>query len=130
MKILIFILATIATSSSLLAIDECPVKFGDENYSAKVSTLALEAHTCHEASEIVSACSLGSSIDIFLVGSAIERCERDMTTISKTDKTSYDYLNQRCDDKYASMEGSMYRSANAFCRLAATRFFHNLLIVE
>lgn len=129
MKTLIFILLITSFSSSLFAL-ECPITFGDENYSEKVSSLTLEAKSCWEASEIVSACSLGSSIDVFLVGSAIERCERDMTALSKADKASYSYLNQRCDDKYASMQGSMYRSANAFCRLSATKFFNNILTEE
>ena len=115
-------------SFSAQAVEECPVQFGNSDYIEKVAELATNSSSCYEASEIVTACALGASGDVFTVGAAIARCEKDLPTMSAADKKTYDYLNEKCSDKYSSMSGSMYRSMNVFCHLSVSKLFTDLLV--
>lgn len=119
---LIAILFSFSISSYAL---ECPTNDLD-----KVAQLAMKASSCYEASEIVNACALGASGDVFTVSAAIARCEKDIPTMSKKDAQTYSYLNQKCNDKYESMSGTLYMSMNAFCHLSVTRLFVELLSKE
>lgn len=129
MKTLIVALFTVIFSNTLMAM-ECPITMENNNYLETVAQLAADASSCYEASEIVTACALGASGDVYTVSSAIGRCEKDLVKISKEDKKSLEYLKRRCNEKYSSMEGTLYRSANAFCQLSATLFYSNLLVEE
>ncbi len=50
--------------------------------------------------------------------------------MSKKDEQTMVYLKNKCNEKYDSMDGSMYRSANAFCHLSIVELFVNLLSKE
>lgn len=109
---------------------ECPVKFETDNYLEKVAELALNADNCYEASEIVNACALGASGDVYTVGAAINRCERDFPVMTPKDTETYLYLKNKCNEKYDGMDGTLYRSMNAFCHLSVTELFYSLLSRE
>ncbi|MGZ3807860.1 MAG: hypothetical protein ACXVCE_07225, partial [Bacteriovorax sp.] len=89
-----------------------------------------QSASCYEASEVASACALGASGDVYTVGAAVARCEKDMPKMSEKDAATYSYLNEKCNDKYASMEGTLYMSMNAFCHLSVTKLFDELLSKE
>lgn len=123
-------LTIILFSFSAFSMDKCPVDFGKEDYLEKVADLAINSSSCWEASEIVNACALGASGDVYTVGAAIARCNKDIPVMSEKDETTFSYLNTKCNDKYDSMEGTMYRSMNAFCHLSVSSLFVDLLSRE
>jgi hypothetical protein len=76
-----------------------------------------KAPTCAVAIELFSACSVGASSDVRIGGTALARCERDfLTRLNTAQKRSYQAEQQRCERKYSRREGTMYRSAEVFCR--------------
>lgn len=131
-KALTFTLLSVSlfTSFSANALDACPVEFGNDNYLEKVAELATNAGSCWEASEVVEACALGASGDVFTVGAAIGRCEKDIPAMSRKDKKNYSYLKEKCNAKYDKMDGTMYRSMNAFCHLSVAKLYVDLLSTE
>jgi hypothetical protein len=75
-----------------------------------------KAPTCSAALELFGACAVGASSDVRLGGTVIERCERDfLTRLNKAQKRYYQAAQKRCERQYSRREGSMYRSAEAFC---------------
>ncbi|MBC7538955.1 MAG: hypothetical protein H7281_09045 [Bacteriovorax sp.] len=130
MKSTILTLTFVLFSFSAHALDNCPIEFGTEDYLGKVADIATNATSCYEASEVVSACALGASGDVYTVSAAIERCSKDIPEMSTKDTETYNYLGSKCNGKYDSMEGSMYRSMNAFCHLSVTKLFVDLLSKE
>jgi len=125
---LTFVLLSLSLSAH--ALDQCPVEFGSEDYLDKVAQLATNSSSCYEASEVVSACALGASGDVIMVAAALNRCERDMPVMSEKDQQTISYLKTKCNDKYDSMDGSMYRSMKAFCHLSVTTLYVDLLSTE
>lgn len=123
-------LVVVLFSLSTHAYENCPVEFGKDDFLEKVATLATEANSCWEASEIVSACAISASGDVYTVGAAIARCNKDIPAMSKKDQETYSYLKNKCNEKYDSMEGTMYRSMNAFCHLSVSKLFVDLLSRE
>jgi hypothetical protein len=82
----------------------------------KISQDVDKAPSCSAALELFSACALGGSSDVRLGGSVVERCERDfLSALSKAQKRAYQAEQKRCARKYSRQEGTMYRSATAFC---------------
>ena len=67
-------------SISAHALDQCPVEFGNDDYLGKVGELATNATSCYEATEIVSACALGASGDVYTVSAANDRCSSARAT--------------------------------------------------
>lgn len=130
MKISVLALLSLLFSFSANSLENCPVEFGTDNYLEQVAELAAKAENCYQASEVVGACALGASGDVYTVGSAITRCERDIPTMSKKDTETFNYLKTKCNEKYDSMEGTLYRSMNAFCHLSVTKLFVDLLSIE
>ena len=124
------ILSLVLFSSVASALDNCPVEFGNEDYLEKVAETITASDSCWAASEVANACALGASGDVYTVGAAIARCERDMPVMSKADATMYKTLNDRCTEKYSKLDGTMYLSMNAFCHLSVTRLFLDLLTHE
>ncbi len=129
MKSSLLILSFSLFSLSAFAVENCPVDFGDD-YLEKVATLATNSDSCYQARDIVNVCALGASGDVYTVGAAIRRCQRDIPAMSKKDQETYVYLEKKCNDKYASMEGTMYLSMNAFCHLSVAELFVGLLSKE
>ena len=122
-------LSLLTISFSAHAIGQCPVEMGD-NYLEKVAKLATNATSCYDASAVVEACALGASGDGFTVSAAITRCEKDIPAKTRRESRTYKYLNKKCDDKYEGMDGTMYRSMNAFCHLSVTKLYVEILSKE
>ena len=129
MKKSFLIAALLVFGTTLHAMENCPVEL-DENYLDKVAQIITDSASCWEASEVADACALGASGDVYTVGAAIARCERDMPVMTPADSTMYQSLNDRCTEKYSKMEGTLYMSMNAFCHLDVTRLFLNILTHE
>ena len=119
-------LSAILFSVSAFSMDNCPVAVSNSNYIAKVVSLTAKTSSCEEASELATVCALGTSGDVEIVNAAIKRCEKGVV-MTKTDKSVYEYLSNKCDQKYSSQAGSMYTSFTAFCKLSVTNLFINLL---
>lgn len=130
MKKLVLLIALLALGSTVNAMDKCPVDFGANDYLEQVTQMIANSGSCWEASEIADACALGASGDIYTVGAAVARCEKDMPIMSKEDAMMYKTLNNKCTDKYSKLEGTMYMSMNAFCHLQVTRLFLDILSHE
>jgi len=122
-----FLISALILSSAAYTMEQCPVEFPSENYLENVGKLITESDSCYSASEIADACALGAGGDVYTAGQAVSRCERDMPVMSKADASMYSTLNDKCTEKYSTMEGSMYRSMEAFCHLQVTRLFLSLL---
>lgn len=106
---------------------ECPASYQDDNYEEKVETAIKATKTCYDAKALASACAMGTSMDVHIVRHADEKCsERFFKKLSKADKAMYDKLQKKCYEKYGKMEGTMYKSANAFCNLGVTELFDDL----
>lgn len=120
-------LAFFAISLSAHALEKCPVDFGQDDYLEKVADLATNASSCYEASEIVDACALGASGDVYTVGAAIDRCQKDFPVMTPEYQQNFSFLNNKCTEKYESMEGTLYLSMNAFCHLSVSKLFNELL---
>lgn len=129
-KSILLLTIALCASFSAHALDKCPVDFGNDDYLQKVSDVITNSASCYEASEVADACALGASGDVYTVGSAIARCEKDIPAMSEKDAKTYSELNQKCQDKYSSMEGTLYMSMNAFCHLSVTKLFNELLSTE
>ena len=126
-RFLSLFLALFSISISAHALEKCPIDFGNDDYLEKVALLATNSPSCYEASEIVDACALGSSGDVYTVGAAIARCEKDFPVMSTQDQQTFSYLKNKCDEKYDSMEGTLYQSMHAFCQLSVSKLFSELL---
>jgi len=129
MKTLILISA-LTLSSAAFSMQQCPVEFPSENYLENVGKIIAESDSCYSASEVANDCALGAGGDVYIAGQAIIRCEKDMPKMSKADALMYTTLNDKCSEKYSTMEGSMYRSMESFCHLQVTRLFLSLLTRE
>jgi hypothetical protein len=92
---------------------QCPHALSDFD---KISQDLDNAPTCSAALELFGACSVGAYSDVRLGGTVLGRCERDfLTRLNKAQRRSYQAEQNRCERKYGRREGSMYRSAEAFC---------------
>jgi hypothetical protein len=81
-----------------------------------------KAPTCNEALKVAESCAYGASGDTGLTNIVMEKCEADFSTkMSKAQRRAYDRGIKRCDEKYRRQEGTMYRSAAAFCRATLAR---------
>jgi hypothetical protein len=93
----------------------------------KVSKAIETAGDCYKAIEVTESCALGASGDVYTVGEAIKVCEKDFSAkLTKSNRAIYSSLNRQCGKKYEKEEGTMYRSAAAFCSLGVTRLFYQL----
>ena len=81
-----------------------------------------QAPSCAAAYKLFEDCAFGASGDVPLGDAVQEKCESGF--LSKLDagrKSAYNKQLAACDRKYAKQEGTMYRSATAFCRAGAAR---------
>ena len=106
---------------------DCPIKFGDDDYLDKVGAAIKAAKDCEDGAAIAEACALGASGDTSIAPVAERKCGLDFwTRLTAQDKRVYSALQAKCDAKYGQMEGTMYISANAFCRLKVARLYSEL----
>lgn len=100
---------------------ECPHAYGAFD---KITADMDKAPTCRAAMAIASACAMGGSSDVQLGAAVQERCERDfLPGLNKAQRRAYDADHKRCERKYRRAEGTMYRSAEAFCHAEVAEKF-------
>jgi len=100
---------------------ECPHAYGDFD---KITADMGKAPTCRAAMDIASACAMGGSSDVQLGAAVQERCERDfLAKLNPTQRRAYEADHKRCERKYMRQEGTMYRSAEAFCHAEVAERF-------
>ncbi len=122
---LVAALIVLFASNVALAI-ECPVTELSD-YQVNVVALIGAAKTCREASNLAESCAMGSSMDVATAGAAMDVCEIDFgTKLKMSEKKTYSSLLRKCNSKYEKMQGTMYMSAAAFCRLDVSQLFSNL----
>jgi hypothetical protein len=100
----------------------CPVPGEDIE---EVTKQILRKKTCAAAVKLAEACAVGSSRDVGFAGAAAGICERDFAK-KKEDAAIYKQLGARCTAKFESSDGTMYRSAEAFCRLRVAQLLSDL----
>lgn len=106
---------------------DCPVQFGNEDYLEKVGQAIDAAPSCWEASQVAESCALGASGDAYTVPVAIMKCEADFySKLDPAERATYSSFNDKCDAKYAGMDGTMYISFNAFCHLSVSKLYSEL----
>jgi hypothetical protein len=105
------VVAMAVATANAAALD-CPTHEGD-----KVLDLLDHAPTCEKSLALFEACGFGSSADVSLGDVVIRKCEGNfLTTLSKSQRQTYDREQMRCARKYRNETGTMYRSFEAFCR--------------
>lgn len=106
---------------------ECPVPFGTENYLDKVADAITATKGCEQGVAVAEACELTDSGDQVIAGAARGKCENDfLSKLSSADQQTYIGLMTKCHDKYQDMQGTMYISFEAFCRLNVARLYSEL----
>jgi len=106
---------------------DCPVKEHGPNYIDNVNRAIKAAPGCEQGAEIAEACAFGASGDLDIAPVAERKCGLDFwQKMSAADKQVYNSLQARCDAKYKGWDGTMYLSANAFCRLGVARLYSSL----
>ena len=109
-------LAVLSLSVPALAA-ECTV----EDRSTLEDVMA-QAPSCAAAYKMFEDCALGGSGDVSLGEAVQEKCEGSfLSKLDAAKKTAYNKQLTACDRKYAKREGTMYRSATAFCRAGTAR---------
>jgi len=122
------ILAVLISFSALqtFAVD-CPVNFGEENYLDKVGVAIKATKSCQEAAEIAEVCALGASGDLEIAPVAERKCGLDFwKKLSAQEKNVYGKLQFKCNEKFSKMQGTMYLSAGAFCKLNVAKLYSEL----
>ena len=100
---------------------ECPHPFGEFD---RIEADMAKASSCTAARELLSACAAGGSSDVRIGAAALTRCERDfLPRLNKTRRLAYQAAQDRCERRYSRREGTMYRSALAFCLVEAAEKF-------
>jgi hypothetical protein len=97
---------------------DCPIDHGATDPLWKLKEDAIrKAPTCKQAYEIMQACAYGATGDNGLSRAVHEKCEPlFLLKLSKAQRRAYDREQRHCDDKYAKLDGSMYRSWTFFCQ--------------
>lgn len=106
---------------------ECPVSSDVDDYQDKVATAIKATENCGKAKEMAESCAFSSSVDMQIAVTAERKCGLDFwKKLSKTDIEHYNSLQGKCSEKYKDMEGTMYISAAAFCRLNVAALYSEL----
>lgn len=67
---------------------------------------------CQPAFKIMEACAFGSSADVQTGSAVVDKCE---PAIAPRFRPAFERERKACVAKYASQDGTMYRSMAAFC---------------
>lgn len=119
-SLILFLVATVFIIPISVFAEECP---------SDVSQLEVEVgkiKNCSEAYEFMSKCGCACTADIRASAVAMKTCESGfLSKLSASEKRKYNEDLSLCLEKYKSnKDGSIYRSAEAFCKLAvAKRYF-------
>jgi hypothetical protein len=97
--------------------EECPTLNHQE-----IENLLRRAPSCQRAIALFEICQFGSSGDVSLGAIVTKKCEGDfLSELSAAQRRAYDREQKHCQRKYASEDGSMYRSFAAFCSADVAR---------
>lgn len=99
----------------------CPVSLGELD----AIVAAMQGKTCLEAKDLAERCALGASGDVVTAGAASTICQKDFAK-KPADQKLFTTLAKRCSAKFAHEDGTMYRSAAAFCVLEVASFLSGL----
>ena len=114
-------LALFALASFSLCVPTLAAECTVEDRSTLDDVLA-QSPSCAAAYKMFEDCALGGSGDVPLGEAVQEKCEGGfLSKLDAAKKTTYNKQIAACDRKYAKREGTMYRSATAFCRAGAAR---------
>lgn len=129
-----FFVAVLMIASSTGFAAECVNQKGEDIYNQPDVFLALieKAESCYAAKSLAEACAYGSSLDVQTAGTAYGVCDAELSKTSPSEKflTILSSMNEMCNEKYQKLDGTMYRSMNAFCRLSAVEWILNLASPE
>lgn len=98
--------------------EDCPIDHSaaDPIWKLKEDAIRKEP-TCKRAYEIMQACAYGATGDSGLSRAVREQCEPlFLPKLSKVQRRAYNREQRRCDNKYAHLDGTMYRSWTFFCQ--------------
>jgi hypothetical protein len=96
-----------------LGAEVCPVHGPEE----KLQILAA-APSCQESVRLFTLCAMGASLDGRLAVPVKENCEkRFISRLTAERRKTYEAELEACNAKYAQRQGTINRSANAFCRV-------------
>lgn len=105
----------------------CPAKSNEKNYAENIVKAIHAATNCEDGASIAEACAIGGRSDEDLAVIAEKKCGLDfLVKLQPREKATYSSLQMKCDHKYKKMEGTMYLSANAFCKLRVARLYSEL----
>ena len=122
----LFAALVVLLASNVAFAGECPVT-DLTDYQTNVITLIEASKTCYEAAEIAESCAFGSSMDVGTTGAAMGVCAKDFESkLKKSETRTYNSLINKCNSKYANMQGTMYIASAAFCRLSVFRLYSEL----
>lgn len=98
---------------------QCQIEGGPFDLD-KVEKALQDAPTCSRSLQLFRHCQMGSSADIHTAGIITEKCEAEfMSRLTRPQQQVYKRAQNRCSRKYRDQQGSMYRSAEAYCAAAA-----------
>lgn len=118
------ILFVLMASNTVAA--ECVDQAGKDIYmEPEIYTALIEnAQSCSSAVQLAQSCAYGSSQDSSTAGAAYDVCYKEFVGL-QPQAQSMETLNKMevmCEEKYGNLDGTMYISANAFCRLSALQW--------
>jgi hypothetical protein len=107
-------LAVVLSLASPVRAEDCPVKTMDLD---DIIAALKAAPGCDAAVKLFEACAFGASGDIDLGDAVEKKCEADfLPRLTALKKSAYENQLGRCNYKYRNKQGTMWRSATAFCR--------------
>jgi hypothetical protein len=94
---------------------ECQIEGGPFDLD-KVEKALQDAPTCSKSLQLFSHCQMGAGSDVHTAGIITEKCEAEfLPRLTKARRQAYKREQNRCYRKYRNEQGSMYRSAEAYC---------------
>ena len=106
---------------------DCPCKLVTKTISIKWAAQLKPAKAARTAPPLLKPVRWGASGDGAITPVAERKCGLDFwNKLTASDKKIYNGLQAKCDAKYKDMQGTMYISAAAFCRLRVARLFSDL----
>ena len=99
----------------------CPIALGELD----AIVAAMQGKSCVDAKDLAERCALGASGDVVTAGAATTICQKDFAK-KPADHKLFATLSARCNTKFAHEDGTMYRSAAAFCVLEVAALLSGL----
>lgn len=109
----LFVAPLVASAPAARAAEACPA--GDLQLDAIIRAIET-APSCATAYKMAEACAFGSTADVQTTSIVIQKCEARMP---QAQRAGYERAAKACHAKFASKDGTMYRSMAAFCAAGA-----------